>query len=111
MFSKNGFVLKNTDSSPPIIKVNVPPVAPGVDPVQGTSRNWIFLAASFLPISRLAEGEIVLASATTVPGLAPSMTPFAPRMTSSDILVSPTHKKMKSDRSEEHTSELQSRRD
>ena len=34
------------------------------------------LAASFSPMARLALGEMVLASAATVPGFAPSMTPF-----------------------------------
>ncbi len=68
-------------------------MAPGVEPVQGASRKWIPLAASFSPMPRLAEGEMVLASATTVPGFAPSMTPFGPVNTSSDIAVSPTQAK------------------
>src|SRR5580693_8044604 len=47
-------------------------------------------------MARLADGEMVLASATTVPGLAPSITPAGPSSTSSDIFVSPTHRKIKS---------------
>ena len=71
-------------------------MAPGVDPVQGASRKWMPLALSFSPMPRLAVGEMVLASATTVPGLAPSMTPFGPVNTSSDMRVSPTQAKTKS---------------
>ena len=37
----------------PIMKVSVPPSAPGFDPVHGTSRNWICFSASFSPIRRL----------------------------------------------------------
>ena len=54
------------------------------------------LAPSFSPMPRLALGEMVLASAATVPGFAPSMTPFGPVNTSSDMRVSPTQAKMKS---------------
>ncbi len=42
---------------------------------------------------RLAEGEMVLASASTVPGFAPCMTPLDPTATSSAMRVSPTHMK------------------
>src|SRR5580704_13178816 len=79
------------------MKVRVPLIAPGVEPVQGASRKWIPLALSFSPMPRLALGEIVLASAATVPGLAPLMTPLGPVNNSSDMRVSPTQAKMKSD--------------
>ncbi len=42
---------------------------------------------------RLASGEMVLALATTVPGRAPAAMPLAPRTTSRDMAVSPTHRK------------------
>src|SRR5579862_9256652 len=77
--------------SPPTIKVSVPPVAPGVEPVQGASRKCTPLAVSLAPILRLALGEMVEASAITLPACAPSMAPPGPRITSSDMAVSPTH--------------------
>src|SRR6202522_2266479 len=81
------------------MKVSVPLIAPGVDPVQGASRKWMPLAFSFSPMSRLPEGAMVLASAAIVPGLAPSITPLGPVNTSSDMRVSPTQAKTKSDSS------------
>jgi hypothetical protein len=59
--------------SPPIMNVSVPPSAPGLEPVQGASRKSTPFAASARPISRLALGAMVLASATTVPRRAPSI--------------------------------------
>ena len=47
------------------MKVRVPFSAPGFDPVQGASRKWTPLAASFWPIARLRLGETVLQSAIT----------------------------------------------
>ena len=49
----------------------MPPLAPGVEPVQGASRKSTPLAFSASPILRLSLGLMVLQSATTVPGLAP----------------------------------------
>src|SRR5215469_3099790 len=79
------------------MNVSVPALAPGVEPVQGASRKWILLAPSFSPIAREAEGPMVLASATTVPGLAPSMTPLGPSNTCSAMAVSPTQRQINSD--------------
>src|SRR6202035_3516752 len=79
------------------MKVRVPPVAPGVEPVQGASKYLIPLAANFWLMARLADGEMVLQSATTVPGFAPAITPLTPTNTSSAMAVSPTQTKTHSD--------------
>ncbi len=71
--------------------------APGFDPVHGASRNLIPKAASSVPISRLMLGDIVLASTTTVPGLALFAMPFSPVITLRDMSESPTQRKMQSD--------------
>ena len=52
MGSKNGLVFSKTAWSPPTIKVRVPPLAPGVEPVQGASRKSTPLA--FKRLSDLA---------------------------------------------------------
>src|SRR5581483_2717020 len=79
------------------MKVRVALMAPGVEPVQGISRNWIPLDLSFSPMVRLAAGEMVLASAAMASDLAPAMTPSGPVKTCSDMRVSPTQAKTMSD--------------
>ena len=54
-----------------VMKVKVPPSAPGVEPVHGASRKSTPRARRATPIVRLSLGLMVLASTTTVPGLAP----------------------------------------
>src|SRR5579871_3661573 len=93
MASIQGRILSRSACSPPTIKVKVPALAPGVEPVQGTSIYRTPFLANSAPIFRLPLGEIVLASATMVPALTPSITPPEPRFTCSDIAVSPTQRK------------------
>src|SRR5687767_7438697 len=97
MGSSHGRTFSKVALSPPIMKVRAPFSAPGLEPVQGAPRKPTPLAASASPTLILDDGVTVEASTTTDPGFAPLIMPSAPRMTSSDILVSPTHKKTHSD--------------
>src|ERR1035438_595598 len=93
MTSSQGRTLSKTVSSPPTIKVRVPLIAPGVEPVQGAPRKSIPALASSSWVRRLEAGLTVLASTTISPGFPPSFTPEGPRITASDIAESPTQRK------------------
>ena len=62
---------------------SVPLSAPVIPPLTGPSSMWTLFPASLQAISLVTDGEIVLISITTEPASAPSMTPFAPMITSS----------------------------
>src|SRR6266481_4196470 len=77
-------------SLPPTMKINVPPSAAILEPVMGASMKSHPCARSLLANSTLADGEMVLESATTVPFSSACAAPLGPNSTCSTALVSDT---------------------
>src|SRR5258708_38487376 len=75
---------------PPIMKISVPASAATFEPVTGASRKSQPCSRSLLANATLADGEIVLESATTVPFSSAAAAPCGPNSTCSTDLVSET---------------------
>jgi hypothetical protein len=77
-------------AAPPTKIDNVPFCAPSLPPDTGSSSIATPRPASRAAKSRVADGEIVDMSTTSVPGAAPSATPSGPKRTASTSGVSET---------------------
>src|ERR1700694_2018836 len=91
MASNSGCIRAMVASLPPTMKINVPPSAAIFDPVTGASKKSQPRSGILAANWTLAEGEIVLESATTAPLSSACTAPFEPKSTCSTALVSETH--------------------
>src|SRR6185369_1750613 len=85
-----GLARSRSAASPPMKIDRVPFFAPSLPPETGPSSIWTPVAASRSANWRVADGEIVDMSTTSVPAAAPSATPAGPKRTASTSGVSET---------------------
>src|SRR5262245_1420712 len=88
--ASSGFTRAKTSGRPPTMIARVAACAPAGPPETGASRCSRSRALSFAAISRVATGDTVAMSTTTVPGRAPSTMPSAPSATPSLSAVAVT---------------------